>query len=116
MIADKPMKRTKSIAILLVAVLALSMASCARQPSNKRSAKLIQHHFKKYAKKYPETVYGKYHVKEVEVTGQQEIHKYLIAVEAFITLGDGSVQRVRATLERGPVGWRFISWENATNM
>jgi hypothetical protein len=110
MIAPGPMKRTLKICALLLALLALS-TSCAREPSTKRSTKILRHHFKKYAKKYPDTEYGRHGVTEVEVTGQNEIHKHLVAVESFITLGDGSVQRIYATVEKGPMGWRFVSWE-----
>lgn len=103
----------KASCLLLIA--SLMLAGCARMPTAKRSAHLIKHHFKKYAKKYPATSYGKAGVKEVEITGQQEIHKHYVAVESFVTLGDGSVQRVDATLEKGPLGWRFVSWENESS-
>jgi ABC-type oligopeptide transport system substrate-binding subunit len=102
------------LAVALLAIAALLGAGCARQPSAKKSSNIIKHSFKKYGKKYPNTVYGRNPVKEVEVTGQQEIHKGLVAVESFVTLSDGDVQRVHATLERGPLGWKFTSWENET--
>jgi hypothetical protein len=104
------MKRRLRIAAALACV-ALACAACARQPSDKRAESVIRKHFKKYAKKYPNTVYGRSGVKDVDVTGQQEIHKHLVAVESFVTLGDGTVQRIYATLEKGPMGWRFLSWE-----
>lgn len=94
----------------------VGMAGCARLPKPERSANLIKHHFKKYSKKYPNTVYGKSSVKNVEVLNQSEIHKKLVAVSAFITLSDDSVQRISATIQKGPTGWRFISWENDTGM
>ena len=104
------MKRFLKTSAILLAALAL-MVSCARVPSTRRSAKILRHHFKKYAKKYPDTAYGQNGVTEVEVTGQNEIHKHLVAVEAFITLGNSSVQRIHATVKKGPLGWRFVSWE-----
>jgi hypothetical protein len=110
-----PLRRSLGFLAVMVLV-AASFTGCARTPSTKKSAKVIQHHFQKYGKKYRSTVYGQSGVKEVEVTGQQEIHKGLVAVESFLTLGDGNVQRIHATLERGPFGWRFVSWENATGM
>lgn len=102
--------------ILITAMIAASLliVSCARQPSYKRSSKIINHYFEKYGKKYPDTIYSKNAVTSVEITSQEEIHKHLIAVEAFITLKDGTVQRIHATIERGPIGWRFVSWENAS--
>lgn len=100
-----------------MALLAILSISCARVPSPTRSSKLIQKHFKKYAKKYSDSVYGASGgVKEVEVLKQKEIHKNLVTVESFITLGDGQVQRIHATVQRGPFGWRFVSWENDTGM
>ena len=104
------MKRSLKTSVVILAALAL-MASCARVPSTKRSSRILLSHFKKYAKKYPDTVYGQHGVTEAEITEQNEIHKHLVAVKAFITLGDGSVQRVHATVEKGPLGWRFVSWE-----
>ena len=88
--------------------------SCARQPSYKSSQKIIKRYFKKYGKKYQETVYGSSKIGSVEVISQQEIHKDLVAIQAFITLEDGTVRRVHVTVEDGPTGWRFLSWENAS--
>ncbi len=105
------MKRLFAIALILVL---FGVTACARQPSEQRSTKLIQKYFKKYGKKYPETIYGSSTVNEVDVTGQQEIHKHLVSVDAFLTLDDGTVQRIFATLEKGSFGWRFVSWENAS--
>ena len=107
------MKRSTRI-VLIVALAALVVAGCARMPKPARSARVIKSHFKKYSKRYPTTIYGKEKVKEVEITGQEEIHRNLVAVESFITLGNGEVQRIYATLEKGPFGWRFVSWEHAT--
>jgi len=105
----------KSLRILTVFIICLSILalSCARQPSYDRSAKVIRKYFKKYGKKYPDTAFGKSKVSEVEILSQEEIHKHLVAVEAFVTFEDGSVRKVSATVEKGPLGWRFISWENA---
>lgn len=115
MLADSLMKKTSAfLAILIAAALALAPA-CAREPKAKQSSKLIQKYFNKYGKKYKETIFAA-GVKEIEVTNEEEIHKNLIAVQAFITLKDGSVQRINATVERGPIGWRFVSWENDSNM
>lgn len=109
------MNRIARTALIVVIALGLAASSCARLPTAKISSKIIKKHFKHYAKKYPDSVYGKAKVNEVEVTGIQEIHKNMVATEAFITLGGGQVQRIHATVERGPMGWRFLSWENASN-
>ena len=109
------MKRTLRIAALLVVAVALLGAGCARQPDAKHSAKILKKYFIKYGKKYPQTAYAS-KVDTVEILGQQEIHKGLVAVESFLTLKDGTVQRVHATIKDTPLGWRFSSWENSTNL
>ena len=105
--------KTFALAFLVLALLA---GGCARVPTEKNSAKIIQKFFTKYGKKYPETAFGKGKVGQVDITSRQEIHKHLVAVDAFITTKDGNVQRVNTTLGKGPFGWKFISWENATNL
>lgn len=104
----------KLITILLIAL--SFVTSCARMPSAKRSQSVIKHYFKKYAKKYPDSIYGKSPIKDIEITKQSEIHKHLVSAESFVTFTDGTVERIYTTLEMGPVGWRFISWENATGL
>jgi len=101
-------------AIIILIAASFLMASCARQPSQARSMSIIKHHFKKYGKEYPDTIYGKSVINDVEITSQEEIHKHLVAVEAFLTLKDGTVKRVYVSIEKGPLGWRFVSWENAS--
>lgn len=111
------MKTSSKLLLLIIAAIFTFSPACARQPKAKRSADVIQKYFNKYAKKYKETVFRTSGgVKEVEVINQEEIHKNLVAVQAFLTLKDSSVQRISATLERGPFGWRFVSWENDTNL
>ena len=113
-IAPRSMKRRLGCTLMILAALTIC-ASCARVPSNSRSASILKSHFKKYGKKYPATPYGQHKVTDVEVSSQSEIHKGMVAVEAFVTFDDGNLQRVYATLERGPVGWRFVSWEIENN-
>lgn len=110
------MKRSLKTAAILVLVVAFLGAGCARQPQPKKSANIMRSYFTKYGKKYPATPFGQSKIGTVEVLGQQEIHKGLVAVESFLTFKDGSVQRIQATLKRTPLGWRFSSWENSTNL
>jgi len=106
--------RLKIAAAILI--IAICFVACARQPKPDTSARLIRKHFKKYGKEYPQTIYGRSKVSEVEVTDQSEIHKGLVAVESFVTLEDGTVRRIYATLEKGPFGWwKFMSWENVAS-
>lgn len=106
------MKRPVKIVVLLL-IAAFLVAGCARTPNPKTSQKVINKYFKKYGKKYPATVYGQNKVKQVEVTGIQEIHRHLVSADTFLTLGNGQVQRIHATLMKGPWGWKFVSWELA---
>lgn len=101
-------------AIALSIVFALS-ACGGRLPKTSRSENLIKHFFKKYAKKYPDTVYGKNNVTKVEVNKQEEIRKNFASIEAYLTLGDGNLRRIFATVKKTQLGWRFVSWEDATN-
>jgi hypothetical protein len=104
-------KRIPILALAVVMSFALSFG-CARQPSHSRSSKLIKSYFKKYGKKYPATAFGNNKIDTVEITKQEEVHKHLVSIEAFITFKDGSVQRINFTSEKGPLGWRFVSWED----
>jgi hypothetical protein len=108
------MKRLLALVLGVVFSLSFFAAGCARQPSEKRSAKIISSYFEDYGKKYKDTVYGQSPVETVELTRKYEIRKHLVAVEAFLTMKDGNVRRIHATIEKGPMGWRFVSWENAS--
>lgn len=109
MLLASPMKK---ITALIAIALAMSLvAGCGRQPKPTTSAKLIKSYFKKYGKKYPSTVYAKGAVQKAEINGQQEIHKGLVSADAFLTFREGGVQRIFATLLKGPFGWKVSSWE-----
>ena len=108
------MNKTIKLTFIFMILSAFFVSGCARMPTAKKSTSLIQKHFKKYGKKYPGTIYGKSKLKEVDINSQSEIHKHLIEVEAFITLEDGSVQRIHVTIVKAPLGWKFLSWENDT--
>lgn len=99
----------KIFAILIISSLIFS--ACARQPKYASAEKILLHYFQKYGKKYPDTIYGKFKAKKVEVTGIKEIHKNLIDAQAFLTLEGSELQRIDATMERKHIIWRVISWE-----
>lgn len=101
--------------IALAMVLMIALAACSsRLPKPSRSQKIIQSYFKKYAKKYPTTPFGQYGVTKVEVDNTTEIRKKYAAVEAYITLGDGNLKKIGATIEKKPFGWKLLSWEDET--
>lgn len=113
-VSEPCMKNSSKLLIALFISFSLLITGCARQPSEKRTTNIIKGYFKKYSKKYPDTIYGQSPLETVEITKKQEIHKNLVAVQAFITLKDGTVKRIHVTVEKSPLGWRFISWENAS--
>ena len=108
MLANFAMKRVLSLIIILVFV--LGTASCARKPKPKSAESKIKSFFIKYGKEYPSTEYGQFPVKEADVGDMEEIHKHLISVPAFITLGNGDMQKILVTFERRAY-WKIVSWE-----
>jgi len=105
--------KKKHIALLLV-LLVIASACGGRLPKPSRSQHIIQKYFNKYAKKYPQTPYGQYKVTKVEIDSTTEIRKKYAAVEAYLSLGDGSLKKIGATIEKAPLGWRLLSWEDET--
>ncbi len=102
------MKRALSLLIVLAFV--CGTAACARKPSPKSAEHKIKRFFVKYGKEYPSTDYGEHPVKEAEVGDMEEIHKNLVSVPAFITLGNGDLQKILVTFERRGY-WKIVSWE-----
>lgn len=102
----------KILTLLLCLTFIAGSAHASRIPSKQRAESVILHYFHKYAKKYPTTSFGQYKVTKVEVENQQEIKKDKVAVEAYLTLGNGDLKKINATLERKNIAWKFISWEN----
>lgn len=108
MLAKPVMKR--ALALVMVCLIAVGSAACARKPEPKSAANKIRSYLIKYGKKYPNTPYGTNPVKEVDVIDQEEIHKNLVSTQAYVTMGNGDMQKIRATLERR-LRWKIISWE-----
>ncbi|MDZ4224687.1 MAG: hypothetical protein U1D33_02140, partial [bacterium] len=96
---------------LCVCLTALS-ACGGRLPSSSRSTSLIRKHFNQYGREYKQSPFGGKKVANVEILQINEIHKKLVSVIAFVTLSGSEVFKVRVTLEKGPFGWRYASWEN----
>ena len=108
MIANASMKKT--IAILIALTMLSGIASCTRMPKAKTAESKIKSFFIKYGKKYPDTQYGRAPVTKVDVLSEEEIHKNLVAVDAFLTLGDSQIEKISVTFERKAY-WRIVSWE-----
>lgn len=101
--------------ILLITICLFALMACGgRLPSSSRSTSLIRKHFNKYGREYEKSPFGDKKVTNVEILQVNEIHKKLVAVIAFVTLSGSEVFKVRVTLEKGPFGWRYASWENMT--
>lgn len=98
-----------------VALMAVCIWLCAcggRLPTQSKTHAIIHKHFRQYGKKYPDSVFGGKKVLDVEVLKIEEIHKHLIAVQTFITIEGPEVFKVRMLIEKGPLGWRYLAWEN----
>lgn len=72
----------------------------------------MQKYFKKYSKEYPESILGKYPVIGIEILHTEEIHKDLVASYAILALNNGMGIQTRFVVQKKPLGWRAVSWEN----
>lgn len=101
--------------VLLMTICLFTLVACSgRLPSSSRATGLIRKHFNHYGKEYEKSPFGDKKVTNVEILQINEIHKKLVAVLTFVTLSGSEVFKVRVTLEKGPFGWRYVSWENMT--
>lgn len=109
MLATPSMKR----ALVLLTALAFiaGSAACARKPEVKVAERKIHKFFLKYGKEYKDTEYGRHPVTDVDISTQEEIHKNLIASEAYLSLSGGDMQKISVTLERRFIRWKIVSWE-----
>lgn len=103
------MKFKISATILLI----LMLAACGgRLPTTAKTQSILRHHFQKYGKKYKESPFHNKKITNIEVLKMDEIHKNLIVAQSFVTIEGPEVFQVRMTIEKGPFGWRYVSWEN----
>ncbi len=107
-------KYKKIIFFLVVVALSGSLVACgARLPKPKTAQGALKSYFKSYGKDYKASDFGQFKVDKVEIADITERQKGMVAVEAYISLGDGDViYKVRATLLKKTLYWRVISWEN----
>lgn len=99
--------------LMLLIIGCLLLPACAgRQPTLARSTALVQRHFHKYGKKFPDSLFGQHKVSKLAVLHVQEIHKYYVHVIADLALDHGVIVRVQVAVERrAPTGWRVVAWE-----
>ena len=103
----------KAVRLFIVGIGLITIIGCGgRLPSTSKSTHIIRRYFNKYAKEYPESSFGKKKVSGIEILSTDEIHKNYISVQSFITMAGTDVHKVRVTIEKGPFGWRYVSWEN----
>jgi len=105
----------KIITMLLVLTFfvgSLASTGCGRQPTSTKSRKIMTKFFEKYAKKYPDSIIGKYPVEDVNVLHSEEIHKGVVVVYAILNLDNGMPIQTRFTIRKKPLGWKAVSWEN----
>ncbi|MFH1873968.1 MAG: hypothetical protein ABH859_02140 [Pseudomonadota bacterium] len=110
--------KKRYLALFIVSIFCFSLLAigCGRIPKPSRSQHLIEKHFKKYAKKFSDTIYAESGVKKVEIENQTEIRKDYVSVEAYVILKNENVRKIYATLRKTSIGWKFISWEDATGI
>lgn len=103
----------KIIAFALVLLLSAPLASCGgRVPSAHTAHSMTAGFFKKYGKKYKDSLFGRIPVNKVEIYRIKEQSRHLAEVEAFVNFSDGEMARVLVTTKKKPpFGWYVISWE-----
>ena len=108
------MKKIITLVLTLSLCASLVVATgCARRPTDATATKIMERYFKKYTKKYPESIIGKYPVQKVELLQIEEVHKNTVAAYAILELEGGMAVQTRFSLHRkAPFGWRTLSWEN----
>lgn len=102
----------KNFTIILTGLTIFLTACGGRLPATSKSQAIIRKHFNQYGKEYKESPFGNKKVTNVEILKAEEIHKHLVSVQSFLTIQGPEVFKVRVVIEKGPFGWRYVSWEN----
>ncbi len=98
--------------IMFSLILILSLAACGGQiPSAETAHGILTKNFKKYGHKYKVSDFGKYPLDHVEIIEVRGMQNNWAEVAAYTILTGGPVYKVRATLQKKPFGWKFVSWE-----
>jgi len=99
--------------LLILLLITFTLPACGgRTPSNAKTSKLTKGYFKKYGKKYKETVFHSTKVQEVKVEQTQELQKDVATSFVLVKLDNGTEVPVILTMIRKlPLGWRITGWE-----
>lgn len=90
-----------------------SSAMAARLPKPKTAQNSISRYFKKYGKKYDETVFAGKNFDTVSINAIEEVSYHVVYVDTILTFRDGKIMRAIVKLQkRFPVGWKVKSWES----
>lgn len=101
---------------ILFLFILIAFSSCAsRTPNTHTAEKIIHKYFKKYAKKYPESEFGKAAVEKIEVGTIQESQRRVAQAQANLSLSSGEqISILMGFIYKAPLGWRAQSWEKLT--
>lgn len=108
------MKKALKISLQLSLLLSFAfvVACGGRVPKDIKTAKLSRSYFKKYGKKYSETVFHKNPVAAVDIEKTQELQKDVATSFVVLDMAQGEKIPVLLTMIRKfPLGWRITGWE-----
>lgn len=106
------MKRHLLIAALILTLIPLISCAGSRVPSTKTAHNVTKSFFKRYGKKYKDSLFGRIPIEKIEINRVQEQSLHHAEVEAFLNLKGGEVARVLITAKNTPpFGWSVLSWE-----
>lgn len=108
------MKKVLKLSLHLSLLLSLSLvlACGSRVPKDVKTAKLSRSYFKKYGKKYPETMFHQNSVAAVDIQKTQELQKDVATSFVVLELAKGEKVPILLTMIRKfPLGWRITGWE-----
>lgn len=98
---------------IIFTLLGLFLLACGgRLPTQSTTKNIIRKHFNHYGRDYKKSPFGGKKVTNVEILKVEEIHKHWVSAISFVTIEGPEVFKVRVVVEKGPFGWRYVSWEN----
>lgn len=103
----------KGFSTLILILVLFPLISCGgRIPSTKTAHSMAEHYFKRYARQYKTSLFGKSPISKIEINHIKEDSYHVADVDAFVNFQSGEVARVLMTVKNtAPLGWKIISWE-----